>query len=156
MNIFAQKIARILTVWFFFGFCLALCSCERKGLLPNEKPGKLELSTFILNQIAKYGGSNIPTARRTTSGITNYVYAEDKDGFQVLCLGNKVAALRSVFQPHFGNPVMSATNANGLSSFVYTINQTGVAVNCGLDSTTVKGTRQEVTQLVILRPEALK
>lgn len=135
--------------------CVASSSCKKDGLLPNEREGKDDLSVFIFSQIAKYGGSNVVSSG-TTSGLTNYVYSEDKDGFQIVCKGNKVAALQSLFQAHFGNPVLSATNASGLSSFVYAVHQTGLAINCGLDSGMVDGTKQEVTQLVAVKPGALR
>jgi hypothetical protein len=123
--------------------------------LPNEKEGKTDLSVFIFSQIAKYGGSNT-TATGAMSGLTNYFYSEDKDGFQIVCKGNRVSALQSLFQIHFGNPVLTATNESGLSSFVYAIHQTGIAITCGLDSGMVDGTKQELTQLVLVSPGALK
>ena len=106
--------------------------------------------------MVKYGGSNVPGARVTASGLTNYVYSEDKDGFQVVCRGNQVATLCSVFQPQFGNPALSTTNASGLASFVYSVNQTGLAINCGLDNGIIDGVRQQVTQLVAVKPSALR
>jgi hypothetical protein len=82
--------------------------------------------------------------------------SEDKDGFQVVCSGNKVAAILSLLQPHFGEPALTRTNGGGLASFAYTVHQTGVAVTCGLDSGMVDGTRQEVTHLAIVQAAAIK
>lgn len=138
------------------GLCLLLCSCKKDGLLLNEKQGKVDISTFIISEILKYGGSNSPSARSSTVGITSYVYSEDKDGFQVVCTGNKVAGLLDVLKPHFGEPALTRTNANGLSSFVYAVPQTGVAVTCGLDSATVDGKRQEVTHMAVVRAGVIK
>lgn len=134
--------------------CVGSPACKKEGLLPNQREGKVDLSLFIFSQIIKYGGSNVVIGI-TTSGLTNYVYSEDKDGFQIVCKGNKVAALQSLFQTHFGDPVLTATNASGLSSFVYAVHQTGLAINCGLDGGTVDGTTQEVTHLVAVKKGAL-
>lgn len=155
MNLLSRKLARASIACSFLLLCITVSSCKKDGLLPNEQEGKADLSVFVFSQIAKYGGSNT-VASGTTSGLTNYVYSEDKDGFQIVCKGNRVAALQSLFQAHFGNPVLTATNASGLSSFVYAVHQTGMAVTCGLDSGIVDGTKQEVTQLVVVRPGALK
>ena len=156
MSFLARRLARLSVVWCFPLLCIALCSCKKDGGLPNEKQGKADLSAFIFTEIVKYGGSNVPAARVTASGLTNYVYSEDKDGFQVVCLGNKVSALCNVFQSQFGNPALSTTNAGGLASFVYSVNQTGLAINCGLDSGNIDGVRQQVTQLVVVKPGALR
>jgi hypothetical protein len=124
--------------------------------LPNEKQGKGDLSAFILTQMVKYGRSNVLSSGTTTSGLTSYVYSQDKDGFQVACRGNRVAALCNVLEPHFGNPVLSTTNASGLASFVYSINQCGLAINCSLDTGVVAGVTQQVTEFVGVKPGALK
>lgn len=133
-----------------------LCSCNKQGLLLHERQGREDFSAFLSIQIVKYGGSNISFARGAAIGISNYVYSVDKDGFQVVCIGNKVAALRNMLQPHFGEPALTTTNAGGLSSFVYAVRQTGVAINCGLDRGMVDGARQEITHLVIVKADALR
>lgn len=155
MNIQAHTLRQASIIGCLLLICILFCSCKREGLLPNQKEGNTDLSVFIFSQIVKYGGSNT-TATGTMSGLTNYIYSEDKDGFQIVCKGNKVAALQSLFQTHFGNPVLTATNASGLSSFVYAVHQTGLAVTCGLDSGIIDGAKQEVTQLVLVKPGALK
>ena len=91
-----------------------LCSCKKPGLLVNERQGKIDFSTFIASQIVKYGGSNTSLATGIAPGITSYVYSDDENGFQVVCVGNKVAALRNLFQPAFGDPALTATNVIGL------------------------------------------
>lgn len=136
--------------------CFSFCSCKRDGLLLNEKRGSVDVSSFVANEIVTYGGASFQAARLTPSGVTNYVYSEDKDGFQIVCLGNKVAVLCNVFQSQFGTPALSTTNAKGLASFVYAVTQTGVAINCGLDSGIIDGATQEVTQLVVVKASALK
>src|SRR5580658_6658761 len=98
---------------------MVLCSCKKDRFLQNEKEGKIELSAFLLGEIVKYGGSN--ALGGPTNTITNYVYSEDKEGFQVVCQGNKVTDLRSIFQAYYGNPVLARTNANGLKAFEYTV-----------------------------------
>lgn len=155
MNLLAHRLRHASIVCCFLLLCITFCSCKKDGLLPNEKQGKTDLSVFLFTQLAKYGGSDM-TASSTMSGLTNYVYSEDKDGFQIVCKGNRVSALQSLFQTHFGNPVLTATNASGLSSFVYAVHQTGMAVTCGLDSGIIDGAKQEVTQLVLVKPGSLK
>lgn len=155
MNLFLKTLSRCSIVWCGILFCIALCSCSKKGMLPNEKQGKADIATFLFRQIAKYGGSNAPTSGVAT-GITKYVYSEDKDGFQVVCEGNRVAVLQSLFQPHFGNPAITKTNATGLSSFVYALHQTGLAITCGLDEGMIDGRNQELTHFVAVRSGALK
>jgi hypothetical protein len=39
---------------------------------------------------------------------------------------------------------------------VYSANQSGLAINCGLDSGIIDGVRKEMTQLVAVKPGALK
>jgi hypothetical protein len=121
-------------------------------VLPNEKQGKTDFSTFLFTEMAKYGGSNIPPASILESGITNYVYSEDNDGFQVLCHGNKIAVLCGVFRSHFGDPALIRTNSDGLELFAYTANQTGLAINCALHG----ATNGYLTQLAVVKPGALK
>ena len=133
-----------------------MCSCKRDGLLPNERQGKGDVSIFIFPEMAKYGGTNVPEAGVKASGLTNYVYSEDKDGFQIVCPGDQVAAFCTMFQPHFGNPALTTTNGNRPASFVYSVNQTGLAINCGLDNGVVDGVRTQVTQLVAVKQAALK
>jgi hypothetical protein len=125
-------------------------------MLPHEKRGAGEVSRFIFAEIAKYGGSNNPAAPVPVSGITNYLYSEDQDGFQVICDGNNIAALRSIFQARYGNPTLSTTNTNGVASFVYSVRQTGMAVNCGLEGGMVNDTRKELTHLVAVKAGVLK
>src|SRR5262249_27055029 len=108
------------------------------------------VSKFIASEMLKYGGSNLPPGLVAT-GITNYNYSEDKDGFQVVCQGNRVAALCGIFGSQFGNPVLSKTNAMGLAAFVYTAQQTGLAVTCGV----VTNANQEITHLVVVKAGAL-
>jgi hypothetical protein len=130
---------------------IAVCSCQRHDeRLKNGRKGTKDISSFVSSQITKYGGSNT-VAKRRSSGITDYVYSEDRDGFQVMCEGNKVAAFHDMLQPHFGMPALTTTNAEGLASFSYAIRQTGVAVNCGFDT---MGTRQ-LTHLVVVRAGAV-
>jgi hypothetical protein len=124
-------------------------------MLPNQQQGVKDVSSFVLDEIAKYGGPNIPKTNNAGNDITDYIYSEDEDGFQVISFGNKVAVFQGILQPHFGTPVMAKTNANGLSSFVYGSPQ-GVAINCSLGSGTVKGSQREWTQLVVVKPGALK
>lgn len=137
-------------------FAITFCSCKRETFLLNERQAKFELSTFIFEQLPSYGGPNIPASRAPKSGITNFVYSQDKDGFQVMCQGNVVTAVHRIFQPVFGNPALARTNATGLSSFVYAGYQAGVAVNCGLSTRTTNGVNQEFTHLVVANSEALK
>jgi hypothetical protein len=137
-------------------FCIAFCSCTRQTLLPKEERGKQELSTFLLSQVAKYGGSNAPSPSGVVTGITNYVYSEDKDGFQVVCNGNNVGTLRNILESQFGEPALVKTNARGVASFVYAIHQIGVAITCGLDTNTVSGARQELTHMTVVKAGVLK
>ena len=156
MSLLARRLARLSVALCLALLCIALSSCKKDGLLPNEQQGKTDLPAFIFTEMAKYGGSIVPPARVTAIGLTKYVYSEDKDGFQIVCLGNQVAALCGVFQPQFGNPALSTTNASGLASFVYSVNQTGLAINCGLDSGIIDGVKQQVTQLVAVKQGALR
>jgi hypothetical protein len=102
-------------VWCFLLLCIALCSCEKSRLLPNEKKGKTDLASFPFSEIVKYGGTNVSATLVAPSRLANYVYSEDKDGFQVVCSGNQVAVLCAMFQPHFGTPALSTSNASGLA-----------------------------------------
>jgi len=156
MSFLSRGFENVLLLWCLPVLCIGLLSCKKEGLLSNEKHGRGEVSAFILGHMVRYGGSNTPAARVPAVAITNYVYSEDKDGFQVACPGNKVAALCSVFQSQFGNPALNTTNASGLASFVYAVDQTGVAISCGLDIGIFDGARQEVTQLVVVRAGALR
>jgi hypothetical protein len=144
------RFASFLLFWLVLG--IGVCSCQREEQpLKNGKKGTRDISSFVLSQVIKYGGSNAVATERPITGITNYVYSEDKDGIQVMCEGNKVASFHDILQPHFGKPALTTTNAEGLASFSYAIRQTGVAVGCGLDS---MGTKQ-LTHLVIVRSGAV-
>ncbi|MCZ7637664.1 MAG: hypothetical protein M5U12_17485 [Verrucomicrobia bacterium] len=122
----------------------------------NEKQGEGDLSAFVFTQMARYGGSNVPATRVIMIGLTNYVYSEDEDGFQIVCPGNQVAALCNALRAHFGSPALSTTNTSGVVSFVYSVSQTGLAINCGVDTAMVGGVRQQVTQFVAVQPRALR
>jgi hypothetical protein len=136
--------------------CVAVCSCKKESLLPNEKRGTGDLSTVVFSQIARYGGVSVPLNLITNVAITNFSYTTDRDGFQVVCQGNEIERLCSMFRSCYGQPAISTTNTIGLASFVYAIRQAGVAVNCGLDKRTANGATQEVTHLVVVRAGAFK
>src|SRR6266498_1333723 len=51
---------------------------------PANQRTNLTRAAFVFTEIVKYGGSNVPAVRVIASGLTNYVYSEDKDGFQVI------------------------------------------------------------------------
>jgi hypothetical protein len=156
INLIPQRLAGLGLSGCFLLLCIALCSCGKPQLLPNEKRGKGDLASFTFSEIVKYGGTNVSAPLVTPSALADYVYSEDKDGFQVVCPGNQVAALCAMFQPHFGTPSLSTSNVSGLASFVYSVNQAGLAISCGLDSGTIDGVRKQMTQLVAVKPGALK
>ena len=137
---------------------VVLLSCAKSGDLPNEKRGSEDLAVFIFSEIGKYGGTNVPAAQVSPSGIRDYRYSEDKDGFQVLCNGNTIDALLAIFQQRFGSPSLVRTNTTGPTLFVYSVKQTGLAVNCAVhgepidESTNVS---DRVTQLAVVRQSAL-
>jgi hypothetical protein len=131
--------------------CLGTCSCKKQSLRLKEQKEGIELSVFITSEMSKYGGSNQLADALTATGITNYAYSEDKDGFQVVCQGNRVAALFNVFGAQFGSPVLAKTNSSGLAAFVYSVQQTGLGVNCGVFTNADK----EITHLVVVKPNAL-
>jgi hypothetical protein len=118
--------------------------------------GTKDISVFVLEETAKYGGPSMVATNGAGNSIAHYVYSEDPDGFQVMCEGNKVTAFEGIFQPYLGNPMMAKTNADGLSAFVYGNHGIGVSINCGLDSETVFGKKRDITHLVVVRSGAIK
>jgi hypothetical protein len=132
----------------------AATGCRKAQSLLNarEKTGKGDLSAFVFRSIAKYGGTNVPGGPSAVDTIVGWVYSEDADGVQVACPGNKVEAICSIFRDRLGPPSMVKTNMSGLSAFVYGLPQAGLIINCGLERTSVAGTNQEVTHLVITHP----
>lgn len=116
----------------------------------KQQTENVDVSKFIVSDMLKYGGSNLPAGLIVT-GITNYSYSEDKDGFQVICPGNRVAVLYGIFGSQFGNPVLTKTNETGLAAFVYSAQRTGLAVNCAVDT----NLNQEITHLVVVKAGAL-
>jgi hypothetical protein len=130
----------------FIGFWV--CSCKRQNVPLKVQTRNIDVSNFILSEMLKYGGSNRPAG---PTGITNYSYSEDKDGFQVVCQGNRVAELCNIFGSQFGSPVLTKTNATGLAGFVYSAQQVGLAVNCGVFT----NANQEITQLAVVKASAL-
>ena len=109
--------------------------------------GVADVSAFIRAEILKYGQSNGPPFSPVTTGITNYAYSEDKDGFQVLCHGNRVQALYGLLVPQFGAPLLTKTNSSGLTFFVFSGIQVGLAANCGLETESNK----EMTHLAVVK-----
>lgn len=136
--------------------CLAAFGCDRQDLLPGATRGKGDSDAFVLREMGKYGGTNSRPAgpvsgTPTSSALAPYLYLEDESGFQVVWEGNRVSAVCALLQQRFGAPAMARTNAAGLAGFVYSAPQTGLAVNCALDSTRIKGSTREVTRLVAVR-----
>jgi hypothetical protein len=132
----------------------SLCSCQSKeDRLPFEKKGKTELTAFLTNKIPQYGGNHVVS---NTNGhrLDDYVYSEDKDGFQVILPGNRVLEVLQLFTQTLGQPRLSNTNNNGLASFRYSVAQAGVAITCVLGQN--PRDRAEFTHIVVVKAEALR
>jgi hypothetical protein len=144
----------LLTVIMGLALFVLATSCSKEQSLPNQKPGKRPLDNYVFEQIAKYGG---PTTNAPSGSAPNpaYAYSEDAQGCQVLCKGYEIIALLNMLSPVFGAPSLTTTNDGGLSSFVYGIKPSGVAINCVYDPAE-NGSRQGITHLIILRPGARK
>lgn len=138
------------------GVVISLCSCHRDQLLVNQQKGRTELAPFLLGEMAKYGVSLAATSPPSTSGLTNFVYCRDKDGLQIVCEGNRAAALLAILKPALGEPKLMTTNSSGPSSFVYSLGQSGVAVNCSVDSGYPNASNRVLTHLVIVRVAGLR
>jgi hypothetical protein len=137
-------------IWGLLLFGFGVCSCKRQNVPLKEQNGNVDVSNFIMSEMLKYGGSNRPAGPASVTGITNYSYSEDRDGFQVVCQGNRVAELCNIFGSQFGSPVLTKTNATGLAGFVYSAQQIGLAVNCGVFT----NANQEITHLVLVKASA--
>jgi len=159
MNVIRMELAynpfRFMNKIYWLFLCVALCSCKKEELLLNQKQGAKEITAFVFEEIGKYGGPSISSTNKIGNGVTDYVYSEDKQGFQVICFGNKMADFQKIFQPDFGIPAMAKTNAVGLSSFVYGSPKMPVVINCSLDWGMVNGTQREFTHLVVAKAGAL-
>lgn len=143
-SIIGEECLRVGVVIFCLLLSLLACSCEKPGFLAIRGG----LSSLVFEKIEAFGGPAIlPTGNPLP--IENYEYYEDNEGFQILCQSNHVATFLTIFQPHFGNPAILKTNSAGVSSFVYSVRQAGVAINCSVD--TVKKTQKQYTHLVIVK-----
>jgi hypothetical protein len=138
-------------IWGLLLIGFGVCSCKRPSVPLKEQKGNVDVSNFILSEMLKYGGSNRPAGPASVTGITNYSYSEDRDGFQVVCKGNRVAELCNIFGSQFGSPVLTKTNETGLAGFVYSDQQAGLAVNCGVFT----NANQEITHLIVVKAGAL-
>lgn len=103
--------------------------------------------------IAKYGGTNLLITKNLENGISDYVYSEDKDGFQVVCFGDRVGDIQKMFQPHFGNPYKAETNLDVISSFIYGNDQ--LVMSCGLESGMIDGHYKNLTHLTVIKLSAI-
>jgi hypothetical protein len=123
-------------------------------LHPKERKGEVDLSLFVFKQIGEYRGTNIPPASITPSGITNYLYVKDEEGFQVLCPNKTASSIYAMFQPSFGEPALLRTNAQGKINFFVYGWPGDITINCS-ERNEREHYASPGTYFVVLKPRAM-
>ena len=132
-----------------------VCSCQKENGSPKVKSGTSDIRTFVVTEIAKYGGMDKTTSLPLERTQISYRYSQDKDGFQVFCDGDRVADFAAMLQTLYGSPKLARTNNAGNFVFNYSIDQIGVALDCGMDLESDGGVEKKLTHLLVVKASAL-
>lgn len=127
------------------------CSCNKPPPPSEGKVGTIDIHAFLVSEIAKCGGIDKTQSLSSERSGLAYRYYQDKDGFQVFCEGDCAGAIAAMLERSYGPPKRAGTNAVGRYSFSYSIDQVGVAINCGVDRREESGKEKKVTHLVVVK-----
>jgi hypothetical protein len=126
-------------------------SCSREGAQTDRTAGRQPIEQFLLKEIKDLGGIQKQPSKALLENC-EYQYTRDKGGTQIFSPGDRVTEFKAILAQAFGPPALDRTNSVGAASFNYSVRQSGVAIDCGIDHEAGR----HLTHLVILRANSLK
>jgi len=117
--------------------CFLVAGCSRSG----------NLSTFVVSEVAKYGGHTVTNAPPLKVVQARWTIESDTNGFQASVTGAPFASIDAAMQQAFGVPKISdRANAEGQPTRVWAAADIGVAIQLigrpgGADIICIRGMR---------------